>query len=480
MTDEAFAEPSVPVKNPVGVLLVLVLAGVSFALSQTLVIPALPDIAANVNASPAAASWILSGFLLSASISTPIVGKLGDVYGKGLVLTLVLLLFSVGAVVCALAHSIAVLIVGRVIQGVAGGVFPLAFGIIRDTFPPAKVAGGLGLVSAILGVGAGIGLPLSGVIADGIGVEWLFWISLIALPAALAAHRLVPASPESRRMRIDWAGAALLSAALAAVLLAVTEANDWGWGSARTIGLFVAGGALLVIWVQVESRVKEPLIDLGLLRARSVATTNLTGLLVGFAMFSSFLLIPQFAQAPESSGYGFGDSVAQAGLLLVPAAIFQLVAGPLAGGLGARIGFRTTLAVGAGSAAMAFIFLAFEHAHPWQFVVSAALLGSGIAFSYASMANLIVGAVPQSEVGVATGINTIMRTVGGAFGAAVATAILTGNTVAGSSLPSEGAYTAAFVLSAVGGVLALGAALLVPTRAAERARAAARAQPSAT
>ena len=464
MSDEASVDPTVPVKHPVGVLFVLLLAGVSFALSQTLVIPALPDIAANVNASPAAASWILSGFLLSASISTPIVGKLGDVYGKGRVLTLVLLLFAVGGVVCALAHSIAVLIGGRVIQGVAGGVFPLAFGIIRDTFPPDKVASGLGLVSAILGIGAGIGLPLSGVIADGIGVQWLFWISLIALPAALAAHRLIPPSPASRRIRIDWVGAALLSAALAAVLLAVTEANDWGWGSAETIGLFAAGGLLFAIWILVESRVKEPLIDLSVLRGRAVATTNLTGLLVGFAMFSSFLLIPQFAQAPESTGYGFGDTVSQAGLLLLPAALFQLVAGPLAGGLGARIGFRTTLAFGAGLATMAFVFLALEHAHPWQFIVSAALLGTGISFAFASMANLIVGAVPQSEVGVATGINTIMRTVGGAFGAAVATAILTGNTIAGGSLPSEGAYTAAFVLSAVGGVLAIGAALLVPTR----------------
>jgi EmrB/QacA subfamily drug resistance transporter len=479
MSKHVPAASTEPVKHPVGVLFVLLLAGVSFALSQTLVIPALPDIAANVHASPAAASWILSGFLLSASISTPIVGKLGDVYGKGRVLTLVLLLFSVGGVVCALAHSIAVLILGRVIQGVAGGVFPLAFGIIRDTFPPDKVASGLGLVSAILGIGAGIGLPLSGVIADGIGVQWLFWISLIALPAALAAHRLVPASPASRRIRIDWIGAALLSAALAAVLLGVTEANDWGWGSARTVGLFGAGIALFAIWVLVESRVKEPLIDLRVLSGRAVATTNLTGLLVGFAMFSSFLLIPQFAQAPESTGYGFGDTVSQAGLLLVPAALFQLVAGPLAGALGARIGFRTTLATGAGLATMAFVFLVLEHSHPWQFIVSAALLGSGISFAFASMANLIVGAVPQSEVGVATGINTIMRTVGGAFGAAVATAILTGNTIDGGSFPSESAYTAAFVLSAVGGVLAIGAALLVPTRAAERASAAAAAAPAA-
>jgi EmrB/QacA subfamily drug resistance transporter len=450
------------VKHPGGVLVVLLLAGISFALSQTLVIPALPDIANDVQASPAAASWILSGFLLSASIATPIVGKLGDVFGKGRVLTLVLLLFSFGGVVCALGNSIGILIAGRVIQGVAGGVFPLAFGIVRDTFPPERRATGLGLVSAIIGIGAGIGLPLSGVIADSLGVSWLFWISLIALPAALAAHLLVPQSPESRRVRIDWLGAALLSGALGAVLLAVTEANDWGWGSARTIGLFAAGAVLALIWLRVESHIDEPLIDLSVLRARAVATTNLTGLLVGFAMFSSFLLIPQFAQAPESSGYGFGESVTQAGFLLVPAALFQLVGGPLAGGLGARIGFRTTLAIGATSATAAFIFLAAAHSHPWQFVVAAALLGTGISFAFASMANLIVGAVPQSEVGVATGINTIMRTVGGAFGAAVATAILTGHTIGSSAIPSEGAYTAAFVMSAVGGLLAIAAALAVP------------------
>jgi EmrB/QacA subfamily drug resistance transporter len=479
VSDDAPAGPTERVKHPGGVLVVLLLAGISFALSQTLVIPALPDISGDVHASPAAASWILSGFLLSASVATPIVGKLGDVFGKGRVLTLVLLLFSVGGIVCALGNSIAVLIAGRVIQGVAGGVFPLAFGIVRDTFPPQRMATGLGLVSAIIGIGAGIGLPLSGVIADNLGVSWLFWISLIALPAALAAHRLVPASPESRRVRIDWIGAALLSAALAAVLLGVTEANDWGWGSARTVGLFAGGALLLAVWLKVESRIDEPLIDLSVLRGRAVATTNLTGLLVGFAMFSSFLLIPQFAQAPESSGYGFGDSVTQAGFLLVPAALFQLLGGPLAGGLGARIGFRTTLATGAAFATGAFVFLALAHSHPWQFVVAAALLGTGISFAFASMANLIVGVVPQSEVGVATGINTIMRTVGGAFGAAVATAILTGNTIGSSAIPSEGAYTAAFVMSAVGGVLAIAAALLVPTRAAERARAAAAAAPAA-
>jgi MFS family permease len=270
-------------------------------------------------------------------------------------------------------------------------------------------------------------------------------------------------------MKIDWPGAALMSVALAAVLLAVTEANDWGWGSARTIGLLAAGVVLSGLWIRFESRVDEPLIDLGVLRGRAVATTNLTGLLIGFAMFSSFLLIPQFAQVPKSSGYGFGASVTEAGLILAPAALFQLIAGPIAGKLGARIGFRITLAMGAGFATLCFLVLALEHSHPWQFIVAGALLGTGISFAFASMANLIVAAVPQSEVGIATGINTIMRTVGGAFGSAVATAILTAETIGNTTTPTEGAYTTAFVLSACGGVLAIGAALMVPSLKAERA-----------
>jgi EmrB/QacA subfamily drug resistance transporter len=450
-------------KHPSEILFVLLLAGVSFALSQTLVIPAIPEVARDLDASSTAASWILTGFLLSASVATPIVGKLGDLFGKGRVLTITLIVFSAGSLLCAVASSIEVMIAGRVVQGIAGGVFPLAFGIIRDTFPPERMATGLGILSAIFGIGAAIGLPLSGVIVDNLDISWLFWISLVALPAALVAHRLVPTSPPAERTRVDWLGAALLSVALAAILLGVTEANDWGWGSARILGLLIGGTLLLGAWLRFEAGLEHPLIELRILRRRAVATTNLAGLLVGYAMFSSFLLIPQFAQTPEKVGYGFGYSVTGAGLILAPAAVAQFIAGPLAGKLGAHIGFRPTLAAGGAFASAAFCMLAIEHSQPWHFMVASALLGAGISFAFASMANLIVGAVPQGDVGIATGINTIMRTVGGAFGAAVAVAILTGDTI-GGGLPSENAYTIAFAMSSAGGLLAVGAALLVPPK----------------
>ena len=462
-------------RTPNGVLVVLLLSCATFALAQTLVIPALPQIAAQFDASSTSASWVFTAFLLSASVATPIVGKLGDLFGKGRVLTAVLVTFSVGAVICALAPSIGVLIAGRALQGVAGAVFPLAFGIVRDNFPPARVPGGLALISAIFGIGAGIGLPLSGVIVDNFAIDWLFWISLIALPAALAAHRLIPPSPRVARVRIDWLGAGLLSVALTAILLGVSQADSWGWGSPRNV--LAIGGGLVVcfVFVRVEARVRDAFIDLEVMRRAVVATTNLTAFMVGVAMFSTFLIIPQFAQAPESGGYGFGASVTEAGLMLFPTAMAQLAAGPVAARFGTRLGFRTVLAGGSLLTCLGALVMAVAHDHAWELMAAGALVGAGVSFSLGAMANLIVGAVPQSQVGIATGINTVMRTIGGSFGAAVAAAILAAHIVASTDLPTEGAYSAAFAFSAAAGLLAFGAALLVPrpVRSAPRAGAAA-------
>ncbi|MBA2261723.1 MAG: MFS transporter [Solirubrobacterales bacterium] len=444
------------------IMATLLLAALAYALTQTVVAPALPAIARGYDTDLTAASWVLTGFLLSASVATPIVGKLGDLYGKGRVLALVLLIFAAGSVVCGLAQSIGVVISGRLLQGVGGGVFPLAFGIIRDTFPREKVGVGIGVLSAMFGIGGGIGLPLSGLIVDNVDLSWLFWMGLIALPAAVVVHRMIPAPAQRRSARIDWAGAAVLSGTLVCLLLGVTNANTWGWGSAGVLGLLAGGLALGAGWVALERRVPEPLVDLRVLRSRPVAATNLAAVLVGFAMFSSFLLIPQFAQTPAQAGYGFGSSVTEAGLIMLPSALVMLIAGPFAGWMGSRIGFRTILATGAGSAALAFAFLAVAHGQVWEFVLAGALIGVGISFAFSSMANLVVESVPQGDVGIATGINTIARTIGGGAGAAVVTAVLTAEVLPGTIVPVESGYTTAFVIAAAVGVLALLAALAVP------------------
>jgi EmrB/QacA subfamily drug resistance transporter len=452
--------PAVPRTGPI--LAALLLSGLAFALLQTMVAPALTVIAGEFDTSAATASWVLTGFLLSASVATPLIGKLGDLFGKARMLVLVLVVFAAGSIVCALAPSIEVLVLGRAIQGVAGGVFPLAFGIIRDTFPADRVPVAIGSLSATFGIGGGIGLPLSGIIIDNADLHWIFLVGLLALPAAALAWRNVPPSPTRPGATVDWTGAAVLSVGLTALLLGVTKANDWGWGSARVLGLMLGGVAVLGLWVAVERRVDQPLVDLRVLSRRAVATTNGVGLLVGFAMFSSFLLVPQFAQTPTSAGYGFGATVTQAGLLMVPSTLTMLVFGPLGGWLGPRVGFRAVLAVGTLAATLGFAILAVASSEEWHFVLSGLFLGIGIAFSFSSMINLIVGAVDPRDVGIATGINTITRTIGGAFGSAVAAAILTADLIPGSPVPTAGAYTTAFVVAGIGGAAAFLAALAVP------------------
>jgi EmrB/QacA subfamily drug resistance transporter len=443
------------------VFLSLVLAGMAFALSQTVVSPALPELQRAYHADAASAAWILTGYLLAASVATPIVGKLGDVYGRGRVLTAVLLVFAFGSVVCALSTSLLVLVAGRVIQGVGGGIFPLAFGIIRDRFPHDRVATAIGGISATFGIGGGIGLVLAGVIVDALSASWLFWLGLIALPAAAAIWRYVPREEIGRGVRVDWLGASVLSAALTALLYGLSKANDWGWGSARVVGLLVSGLALVAAWVWLETRIEQPLVEIRVLRRRPVLMTNITAVLVGFGMFASFLLIPQLAQTPQRFGYGFSASVTGSGLLMLPSTLGMLVAGPWAGRLAASSP-RRPLVLGTLIMGLAFVVYATAHGSEWEVCVGGALTGLGIGFAYASMANLVVGSVPPDEVGIATGINTIMRTLGGALGAELVATLLTAKTIAGTSIPSESAYTVAFVVAAVASLLAMVAALAIP------------------
>src|ERR1700755_244499 len=308
------------------VFLSLLLAGMAFALSQTVVSPALPEIQREYGADAASAAWILTGYLLAASVATPIVGKLGDLFGRGKVLTVVLVAFAVGSAVCALAPSLPVLVIGRVIQGVGGGIFPLAFGIIRETFPPERVATAIGGISATFGIGGGVGLVIAGLIVSALDASWLFWLGLMALPAALALWRYVPQEETRPGAKVDWLGAALLSVALASLLYGLSKANEWGWGSPRVLGLSLGGLLIGVIWVWVETKVDQPLVDMYVLKRRPVLMTNITAVLVGFSMFASFLLIPQLAQTPRHYGYGFSASVTGGGLLVLPSTLVMLVA----------------------------------------------------------------------------------------------------------------------------------------------------------
>lgn len=446
-------------------LAALAVGALAYALMQTMVVPALPEIQHALNTSTSSATWVLTVYLLTASVATPVLGRLGDILGKERVLVWVLIIFGAGSLIAALSHSLPVLVAGRAIQGAGGAVFPLAFGIIRDEFPAKRVGTGIGLISATFGIGGGAGLVLSGIIVDHLSYEWIFWLGLAGTAIAVVATQLfVPESPVKSPSRIDWGGAALLAVGLICLLLGVSEGNSWGWTSAGVLGLFAAALVTFFVWVVYESRVKEPLVSMDLMRLRGVWTTNLVGLLVGFGMFGSFILIPQFVQAPPQAGYGFAASVTAAGVFLLPSAAVMLFAGPLAGSLGNRFGSKVPLVIGAGFGSGAFVILSLAHSQPWTIYVAGAVLGLGIGFAFASMANLIVEAVPQSHTGEATGINTIMRTIGGALGGQIAASIVAGQPSASTGFPEEIGYTDAFTMSAVGMFVAFLVALLIPGR----------------
>jgi EmrB/QacA subfamily drug resistance transporter len=447
---------------------VLAISGASYALLQSAVAPALPDIQKELHCSATATAWLLTGYLLSASVTTPIVGRLGDMFGKEHTLVLTMSGLAVGTLLAALANSIGLLIFARVVQGAGGAIFPLSFGIIRDEFPREKAAQGIALISAILGIGGGIGIVLAGPIIEAFDYHFLFWIPLIVIVAAtVATIFFVPESPVKSPGRVDWLGAVLLSIWLVALLLGITQSSEWGWGDPRVIGLVAGALAVLALWIRVEARRREPLVDMAMMRIRPVWTVNAAAFLVGAGMYSSFILIPEFTEMPASTGYGFGSSVTQAGLFLLPATVAMMLVGPIAGSLATRVGSRVVLIAGCLTTTLSFSLLAFAHAHQGEIYVATALMGAGIGLAFAALANLIVEAVPPQQTAVATGMNTVMRTLGGSVGGQVGASLITGTVVA-SGLPTEGGFTLAFAFGAGACLLAALASFAVPPHSRPR------------
>ena len=452
---------------------ILILAGVAFALQQTMVIPALPALQHEFETTTAWATWLLTGFLLSASVATPIVGKLGDQYGKERLLVISLSVFLLGSLLAIFSPNIGVLIACRVLQGVGAAVFPLSFSIIRDEFPPEKVPVAVGAVSSVFAVGGGLGLVLSGVLLDSLSWRWIFGLGALGVAAAVVlVHLFVPESPIKTPSRVDVLGAVLLSAGLVATLLALTEGEHWGWSSPRILCLFASGGALLVAWGVAELRVAEPMVDMRMLARRPVFFANLAALVGGAAMFGSFVLVPTLLQLPNGlpeqlarlADYGFGASATLTGVYLVPSSLTGLVAGPLAGVMGRRWGSKWPLSLGMALGAVGMTVLALWHSEPWHIVLGMLVMGAGFPMTFAAMATVVVETVRATETGVATGMNTVMRTIGGVIGGQVGAAILTAKTIADTQVPAESAFVTAFWISAAGTAIAAAIALLITPR----------------
>jgi len=448
--------------NSTLLVLYLSLGGLAFAVLQSLVAPALSTIGRELQVSTGDASWVITAYLLSASVLTPILGRLGDMVGKRRVLIAVLAIMAAGTLLAALAPNLIVLIVARALQGAAGAILPLSIGIVRDELPREKVGVTVGLLSAIFGVGAGVGIVAAGPIVEHLSWHWLFWLPLVLVVIALLGAIFgMKESPVRTPGRLDMLGAAILSAALVSLLLAISKGQAWGWGDPKTISLLGLGVVALIVFVVVELRVNEPLIDMRLMKVRGVWATDLVALILGFAMFGTFLLVPTLLQLPAATGYGFGKTVSQSGLFLLPTVLMMVVFGPLAGLLDRRFGPKVPMFLGGVAVVIAFALPALAHGAVWQVLLSGILTGAGIGLAFAAMSNAIIESVPAAQTGEASGVNTIARTIGSSIGTAVVAAVISSHTTP-QGLPTDAAFTTGFWVCAGVAVLAVLASLALP------------------
>lgn len=436
---------------------------VAYAMLQNLVTPALSTVQTELHTTQSTVTWVVTAYLLSAAIMTPIMGRLGDIAGKKRVFVVAMVMLTAGSLLAALATNMTVMVIARVIQGVSGGVLPLSFGIIRDEFPHDRVTGAVGVIASLSAVGAGVGTVLSGPIVSVLNVHWLFWIPMfVTAAAAITAVVFIPESPVRTEERIGWFPAVLLSAALVALLVPLTQASSWGWGSTKVIGLLAAAVLLAAGWVFAELRVRTPFIDMRMMRSRAVWTNNLVALLIGFGLYATLAFLPQFVETPTVAGYGFGASITEAGLMLLPLTVAIFVVAIYSGRLTERLGAKALVVAGCAIGVGSTVMLVFAHSAPWEIYIATAIMGIGFGLAFSAMSGLIVAAVPPEQTGVASGMNANIRVIGGSIGSALMASIVTSDLTAGG-LPAESGYTTGFAVLGVGLLLAAFAASAIPT-----------------
>ncbi|MEV7394305.1 MFS transporter [Streptomyces sp. NPDC091215] len=462
-----------PQRGTAPLIAALGLAAMVVTMAQTQVVPILSLLSSELDTDATGVSWVTTATLLSAAVFTPLLGRVGDLYGKRRTLIAVLVVMVLGSLLAATTTSLALLLVGRVLQGSATAIFPLALSIVRDQVPHEKLHGAMALVSSTLAFGSGLSLVVTGLLTQGHDPDYhsVFWFSTgVSVLALLGVVLLVPEGGHRVGGRVDVLGSLTLAVFLILLLLGISQGHTWGWSSARVIGCFAGAAVTAAVWVLVELKVSAPLVDMRMFTHRQVAMTNLAGLFVGFAAFAQFLGISYLVQMPERlTGYGFTASVLRASVeYLLPGSLTALVASPVGGVLVRRVGARSTLAIGAVAGAAGFAWLAFFHGQSASVICAGLLTGTSIALGYAAMPALIAASVPLHQTGIANGINSISRSVGSAIASAVVTSLLASKTIpglpAGLRLPQESQFTLSFVIALGAMALALAVALVGMTR----------------
>ncbi|MFE7355428.1 MFS transporter, partial [Streptomyces sp. NPDC057543] len=459
-----------PTARTGGVVATLALAGITAAIMQTLVTPLIAELPQILHTSPSNAAWVITVTLLAGAICVPISGRLGDLIGKRRMLLACSVPLVAGSLVCALASSVVPMIIGRGLQGMGMGMVPLGIALLRDVVPAEKLSSSIALVSASMGIGGGLGLPIAAAVAQYANWRVLFWGStVLAVAIAVAIWFVIPDVPAGAKgQRFDALGAVGLGAGLVCLLLAVSKGANWGWTSATTLGLFAAAVVILLAWGAWELRTREPLIDLRTTARPRVLLTNVASIFVGFGMYASMLVVPQLLQFPEATGYGLGQSMLAAGLWMAPGGIMMMIVSPLGGKLTDARGPKFTLICGVLVLAAGYGLSLVLMGSAWGLMLALMVINSGVGLAYGSMPALIMSSVPLSETAAANGFNTLMRSLGTSVGAAVMGVVLSQMTVTmgGYSFTSESGFRTGLT---IGCGIALVAAVIASVIPAARA-----------
>lgn len=452
--------------RPSMIVAVLAFAGIAAAITQTMITPLIPQLPSIFDTSASNTAWIITATLLAGAVVVPIAGRLGDLFGKRRMIIISSVPLIVGGAVCAMAPSVELMITGRALQGLGAGMIPLGIALLRDAVPKEKLSSAIATVSATMGVGGAIGLPISAAVIDFADWRVLFWGGVgISVLVFVAVWAFVPSQPAGAAgQRFDGLGAMGLAIALVSLILAVSKGSEWGWASGLTVGLFALAVVSFGLWGVWEVRTRDPLVDLRTTVRPRVLLTNISSIFVGFGMYASMLVLPQLLQLPTSSGYGLGQSVLAAGLWMAPAGLMMMLLSPVGGRLSDAKGPKFTLTLGVSIIALGYGVALVGMGSTWGVLATAIVVNSGVAFAYGAMPSLIMSAVPRSETAAANGFNSLMRSLGTTIGAAVIGVVLSQmtTTMNGAPVPSEAGFRVALITGAGVAVLAALIALCIP------------------
>lgn len=460
--------PATTSARSTAIIVTLCFGSLAGALMQSLVIPIQSQLPTLLGTSTSNASWAITATLLAAAVAMPVTGRLADMYGKKRVLVGSAAILVVASLLCAFGTGLVPFLIGRALQGVAMGYIPVAISAVRELAPPEKRGTAVATVSATLGVGGAVGLPLSAWIAQSFDWHALFYVSTgLALVVLITTMIFVPSTSDSHPAKIDVVGVLLLAVGLVAFLVGVSKGSAWGWDNSQTWEFILGGLAVLVAFGFYELRINDPLIDLRTTSSRPVLFTNIAAVLIGFGMMASSIVIPQLLQMPEESGYGLGQTMLAAGMWMFPGGLMMLVFAPLSAKMMSSIGARLTLTIGALVVASGYIFGAFMMDSAWQLMISVIISSAGVGIGYAAFPTLILDNVPADEAGSSVGVNALMRSVGTTVASAVMAAVLVGVTMdmGGSTIASKDAFHYCFLIGAVAAFVGALVALMIPEKA---------------